>query len=1188
MKKQRFLICLTCLLLSYSNAQDSSDSDLPELRPDPRTDIQLKLTNLKTASKKRYGVFNISAGEKMYIDRKHTFTSPIPPTIDGELTIRPANNDKFSDTTNVKFISFDVNRDVNVYILYTHVNTTLEADWLNDSNDWISASYTIPTSLNSDEANRLVRMKSFPAGTIELPGNGSISQISSMYHVVVTPSSAVNTTPIARNDSATIVGNITANINVLANDEDDDRDPLTIINVTPAPNGKTAVTQNNMVSYTPNASFSGTDRFSYTISDSNGGVDSATVSVTVRQEEEKIGITSLTVGSGRTYELFPIKGGESMYIDRNFVFTSPIPAAIDNQLAIRPANDDKFSSTSDANFISFDVDRNVTIYLLYSGVNTSLEADWLNDTNGWESADFTVPTSLTGVERNRRVRMKDFSVGRIGLPGNGGNDVFSSMYHIVVVEQKSTEKLITDPIVASEKNYELFSLERGEEMYIDRNYTFSSSIPRAIGGQLTIRPANNDKFSSTSDSDFISFDATRDVNVHVVYTNVNTALEADWLNESNGWKQADFMVSTTLNGDEAKRLVRTKNFPAGTINLPGNGSTRHTSSMYHVVVAPNSVTNTVPKAYNDSITITNNISADIDVLANDRDDDGNPLVITRVTPANNGKTSINTNGTVNYTPRINFSGTDRFTYTVSDGDGKTDSATVEITVISGDSEEITITNLILDSGYQAEVARLQNGERTYIGRDDIFVSPVPEILDGQLLIRLADDDKFSSTADSDFLSFEVDQEVDIFILYTNINTTLEADWLNDANGWISPISTVLTTLPGHEADRLIRKKTFSAGTIKLPGNGSLSNNSSMYHVVVRQPIVTSGFHDELLFNGLNQPTALAFLPDQRLLILHKDGLILIADPDDQLITLSTYMNIETTDSIRERGLMDITLDPNFESNSFFYLYYRHEPSSRFRISRFKHMGGSGDRASEVVIWETEKNNTEAHHGGGLDFGPGGKLYLTTGDGSTPARAQDLSDLAGKIIRINRDGSIPSDNPFFDGPGGNADAVWAYGLRNPFRARWDMMTERFFIGEVGGNRQNIAWEDVHLGQAGANYGWPLCEGPCDSRDFPSCNCTEHDDPIFAYPHSGYGASVTGGVVYRGDQFPDRFVGAYFYGDFVRQWIRYLTFNESGNFVTGDFDFKIAAGNVVAIEEGPDGSLYYADIFGKVHRIVYFDE
>ena len=180
----------------------------------------------------------------------------------------------------------------------------------------------------------------------------------------------------------------------------------------------------------------------------------------------------------------------------------------------------------------------------------------------------------------------------------------------------------------------------------------------------------------------------------------------------------------------------------------------------------------------------------------------------------------------------------------------------------------------------------------------------------------------------------------------------------------------------------------------------------------------------------------------------------------------------------------------------------------------------GDLASEFVVWETEVNNTEAHHGGGLDFGPDGKIYLTTGDGSIPKRAQDLNDVAGKILRINRDGSIPEDNPFVDGPGGFADEIWALGLRNPFRARWDLSTERFFIGEVGGNRQRISWEDLHLGSGGTNYGWPFCEGPCDNPDFPSCNCIEFTEPIFAYPHARSGAAITGGIVYRGSQFPGK--------------------------------------------------------------------
>src|SRR5690606_16239795 len=159
-----------------------------------------------------------------------------------------------------------------------------------------------------------------------------------------------------------------------------------------------------------------------------------------------------------------------------------------------------------------------------------------------------------------------------------------------------------------------------------------------------------------------------------------------------------------------------------------------------------------------------------------------------------------------------------------------------------------------------------------------------------------------------------------------------------------------------------------------------------------------------------------------------------------------------------------------------------------------------------------------HYGGGLAFGPDGKLYLTTGEEFDGNQAQDLTRAGGKVIRINKDGTIPTDNPFADGPGGNLDEIWALGLRNPYRAHWDLVGQRFYIGDVGGNVQTTAREEIHYGVAGANFGWPQCEGECEDPAF--------EDAIYSYGHTGTtpnGGAITAGFVYRGGSFPSQFQG-----------------------------------------------------------------
>src|SRR5262249_26239021 len=133
--------------------------------------------------------------------------------------------------------------------------------------------------------------------------------------------------------------------------------------------------------------------------------------------------------------------------------------------------------------------------------------------------------------------------------------------------------------------------------------------------------------------------------------------------------------------------------------------------------------------------------------------------------------------------------------------------------------------------------------------------------------------------------------------------------------------------------------------------------------------------------------------------------------------------------------------------------------------------------------------------------------------------------------------------------------------------------RLLIGDVGGNDVNNSKEEVNLGVAGANYGWPDSEGPC------SAPCTS---PIYSYGHGGRDAAITGGFVYHGSQFPAAFVGSYFFADYTQTWIRRLTFDANGN-VNGVFNFEPPDGSVdgpygdiVYLTEGPDGAIYYVDL------------
>ncbi len=359
---------------------------------------------------------------------------------------------------------------------------------------------------------------------------------------------------------------------------------------------------------------------------------------------------------------------------------------------------------------------------------------------------------------------------------------------------------------------------------------------------------------------------------------------------------------------------------------------------------------------------------------------------------------------------------------------------------------------------------------------------------------------------------------------------------------------------------------------------------------------TNFFQNEILITGLDLPTTIEFLPDGRLLIAELQGTILVASPPYTSVSGTPFGTIANTGEPVQQGIMDLELDPDFANNHYYYVFYTAGTPNRDRLSRFTaNESLTGTIAgSELILYEDPQNAHDEHHGGAVNFGNDGKIYFTTGEHFTASNAPLLTSPRGKIHRINPDGSVPTDNPFFDGAGPNVDSIWARGLRNPFRAYYDPPTGRLYIADVGGN-VGSSLEEVNIGVAGANYGWPSSEGAC------AAPCTS---PIYSYGHSGRDASITGGFVYRGTTFPSQYQGSYFFADYGQNWIRRLTLDANGN-VTGVFNFEPADGSVdgpygdiVDLAEGPDGALYYVDLgfddesgqFGvsKIRRIRYVEQ
>jgi hypothetical protein len=233
---------------------------------------------------------------------------------------------------------------------------------------------------------------------------------------------------------------------------------------------------------------------------------------------------------------------------------------------------------------------------------------------------------------------------------------------------------------------------------------------------------------------------------------------------------------------------------------------------------------------------------------------------------------------------------------------------------------------------------------------------------------------------------------------------------------------------------------------------------------------TSSFQNEVLATGFDLPTAIRFLPNGRMLVVEPQGKIKVLPPPYTTADATLFLQLTNIGSAGvQQGIYDIALDPNFATNHFYYIFYTLGSPNRDRLSRFTANASlTGTVAgSERVLYLDPQDASSEHHGGAINFGNDGKLYFTTGEHFAAAAAQSLSSPRGKIHRINPDGTVPTDNPFYDGTGPNWDSIWALGLRNPYRAFYDAPTGKLYVGDVGGNDNNNSIEELDLGARGAN-------------------------------------------------------------------------------------------------------------------------
>jgi glucose/arabinose dehydrogenase len=342
--------------------------------------------------------------------------------------------------------------------------------------------------------------------------------------------------------------------------------------------------------------------------------------------------------------------------------------------------------------------------------------------------------------------------------------------------------------------------------------------------------------------------------------------------------------------------------------------------------------------------------------------------------------------------------------------------------------------------------------------------------------------------------------------------------------------------------------------------------SGLFLATPARAAVPAGFTDELFVGEIDSVTSMAFAPDGRLFACQQGGQVRVIKNGSLLP--APFLNISVEGS-NERGLLGIAFDPQFATNRYVYFYYTSSATTRNRVSRFRASTANPDLAeagSEQILLDVA--SAEGYHNGGaINFGTDGMLYVGVGDGHSSSNAQSLANLQGKILRLNPAGFpniIPPNNPFVNNSGVRKE-IWAYGLRNPFTFGVDPANGKIHINDVGQG----TWEEVNLGEPGANFGWPACEGNCSNTAFKN--------PVYAYNHSGGACAITGGVFYRGATFPADYAGSYFFSDFCAGFIRRLRANNT----VAEFATDAAASD---IDVGPDGSLYYSVFYGgEIRRI-----
>jgi len=323
---------------------------------------------------------------------------------------------------------------------------------------------------------------------------------------------------------------------------------------------------------------------------------------------------------------------------------------------------------------------------------------------------------------------------------------------------------------------------------------------------------------------------------------------------------------------------------------------------------------------------------------------------------------------------------------------------------------------------------------------------------------------------------------------------------------------------------------------------------------------------DVMVDGLNNPWEIVFGPNGDIYFTERDGRIWKMSESGVAKVIQTFPKSGSV----EGGTLGLALHPEFEENKKIYVYQTNLELEFYQNKVFSFEVGENTLSNKQLILDGIPG-APWHDGGRIKFGPDQKLYISTGDAINPELSQDLSSLAGKILRINFDGTIPNDNPFDSSP------VFSYGHRNPQGLAWS--PDGLFVSSEHGPSGELGYghDEINVILKGKNYGWPNVVGNSFNEKF-----------VNPLTHSGESTWAPSGMVFfDSEKIPD-FTGKFLLGTLRGEHLMVVDIDNDGSLISTEKFFEGEFGRIRTAQIDTDGNLYLLTANGNNDKIIRISE